>query len=122
GRVVDLRQRRDRQQAIGEGARKQDGDHEERGRHRPADKEARGIHSAFLPLPFPLPLRASGGGGLISGRAPLTSTCAPGRSRSMPSTTTTSPAVSPSVTATRCASAGPSFTTRCITVLSGRTT
>ena len=78
-----------------------------------------GFTSASSALRRPLPFLPSTAGGLISGRAPETSTCAPGRRRSMPSTTMASPATTPSTIETRSPSAGPSFTGRAPTVLSG---
>src|SRR5256885_7389193 len=98
---------------------------EQRGRDRPQDEKPRRVHPPSLlrrcPLPAPLLDPLPSAGGLISGRAAATSTAAPGRSRSMPSTTTRSPAARPSVTATVFPSVGPSFTRRGATVLSALT-
>ena len=43
-RVINLRQRRNGQHAVGEGARQQDGDHEQRGRDRTENERSGGIH------------------------------------------------------------------------------
>ena len=44
GRIVDLRQRRQRQKAIGRDADEQDRDHQEAGRDRPVDEDAGRVH------------------------------------------------------------------------------
>ncbi len=49
-RVVDLGQRRERQEAVGDDADQQDRHHQQRGRDRPQDEEARRVHS---PHPSP---------------------------------------------------------------------
>ena len=52
GRVVDLRQRRDRQLAVGDDAGQQDRRHQQRGRDRPQDERARRIHGpSRAPVP-----------------------------------------------------------------------
>ncbi len=53
-RVIDLRQRGNRQDAVGEDAREQDRDHQQRGRHRPQDERAGRTHRRVRRLQPPL--------------------------------------------------------------------
>src|SRR5205085_7417969 len=124
GRVIDLRQRRDRQLAIRDHANEQQRDHQQRSRNRPQDEKARRVHPPSFERWRPPPALpgAAPAGGLISGRAEATSTCAPGRKRSTPSVTIVSPGRRPSAIAWRWPSRGPSFTGRKATVLSDCTT
>ena len=82
--IVDLRQRRDRQLAVGDGSSQEQPRHQERRRDWPEDERARGVHR-------PPPRGAASSN--------LTATLAPGCSLSTPSVTTTSPAEIPDVIA-----------------------
>src|SRR5262249_56041017 len=80
-REIDARQRRYRQQAIGEDPEDDEGAHDERRHHRPPDAEFRQVHDVVSAL-----------GNWPAGRG---STRVPGASRNWPSTTTCSPAARP---------------------------
>ena len=102
-RIVDLRQRRDRQLVVGDGAGQHDRRHEQRGGDRPQDEEPRRVHAAgFECVPSCSVSRAC--------------TSVPLRSLSTPSITTTSPAASPDSIAASVRPAGPTVSVRTSTV------
>ena len=51
GRIIDLRQRRQRQEFVGDDADQQDREHQQRCRDRPLDEQARRVHGAPLDDP-----------------------------------------------------------------------
>ena len=73
-RIVDVRQRRQRQEPVGDDADQQDREHQQRSRHRPFDEQARRVHCApssvaFLPRPWRCwPLAGSPPPGVAAGR------------------------------------------------------
>ncbi|MNS52711.1 hypothetical protein D3C72_854320 [compost metagenome] len=95
-RVVDLRQRRHRQQAIGQYPGQQQRHHQQGGGDRAQDEGAREVHAPAL----------------VDASSVMISTAVPSSSPSMPSITTLSPATRPERTATRPSSAGPRTTVR----------
>ena len=107
GRVVDLGQGGDGEEAIGDGAGQDDGQGQEGGGDRPQDERPRQVHAPDL---------AGGRSRLVGSTRERSCTL------SAPSTMTASPALSPSRTGARPPSVGPSATLRSSTVLSGRTT
>ena len=105
GRIIHLRQRGDRQLLVRHGAGQQDRGHEQRGRNRPQDELAGQVHfcGPFAPVV-------------------CSSTFAPSRRRSAPSTTIRSPGATPSRIDWSSPWAGPMDTGRISAVLSGFTT
>src|SRR5262249_44549443 len=97
--VVDLGQRRDRQQPIGEGAGEQQRRHQQRRGDGSQDERTRQVHDEALSVAPPPPSARS-------------VTVAPSRSRSAPSTTTRSPGLSPESITTSSPSATPTATLR----------
>src|SRR5207244_13010294 len=118
GRIIDLRQRRDRQQPVRHRAHQQNGDHQQDGRHRPQNKWPGQVHpGSFSPLAvfadgffFP-PVSGSRG-----------TTCVPCVSLSRPSVTTISPGSRPLSTEVLFPSVGPVTISRRSTVESAFTT
>ena len=82
-RIVDVRQRRDRQQRIGDQTAHQQGDHQQRGRDRPIDKGCGNVHGIGA-------CRASCAASSCAALPCRIVTCAPGCSLYCPSTTTCS--------------------------------
>src|SRR6202040_4384270 len=99
GGVVPRGQGGDRRSTVGEGARQQEGGHEQGRRDRPQDERARQVHGPFR-----------------------SAMAAPSRRRSAPSTTTCSPTARPRSIDTSSPSVTPTPTWRTATVRSGRTT
>src|SRR5208282_1567986 len=138
-RIIDLWQCRDWQQAIGDDPCQEDGEHQQRGRYRPQDERARRAHPITRKTEFQPPLLAGllgPPGDLAAPAVPLrvplvcaapralgsmSSTFAPSRSLSAPSTTTMFPASSPLSTSVVSPSTAPSLTGVTATLWSGLT-
>src|SRR5207302_5071101 len=94
-RIVDLRQGGNGKLAIGDDAREQNRNHQQRGGDRPQDEEAGGVHCVFRAPPPPPPARRPPPA--PPPPPPSTSPC--GWSPSAPPVTTSSPGSTPVTTA-----------------------
>src|SRR5262249_22136491 len=125
GGEVDVRERRDRQLAVGEYAESQDADHDEPRHDGPADEELRQVHDALPPgspasaTPCPPLSRAFP---LPSLPPPFGATLMPGTRRDCPVVTTRSPGASPLAMTEFPSSVRSTTTCRSSAVSSGLTT
>src|SRR5690606_8487545 len=117
GRIVHLRQCGNGEQPIGEQPGQQQGQHAQGGGDRTEDERTGNVHPRGpRPAPSPCPGRGPGAASLAGlDRPSTTSTLAPSLRRSVPSSTTCSPTLSPDRITLCRSSLGPTSTARRLT-------